>query len=273
MYCASCGALRSTCETAGPSGAIAQLRKRVEKHGVPFQRLHPADLNDDGVAVGCRAARRARDVRFDRRVDHFDAGARLRQRRRREPAVADDRAGVDAPGEPVEPMPAGRHVHPEHERDGMAFRNRAEERERPRLMADDDVGALRLQQRGERAPRAPHRQRARDPRLAEDGDRHARVSQIGGDAAVRRQRHRHVHRWRERPESRERQQERLHPAVQISAMNVQNAHSHHCFRALRPPPASDSSPGAAPRSTAAACPVPYTSCGAISKDTARSTWS
>ena len=139
-----------------------------------------------GFAVDARGS-------LDGHVHHFDACAGLRQRRRRKPAVADDCAGIYAPCEPVEPVPAGRHMHPEDESDRMALRNGPKERKRPRLMADDDIRTLRLQQRGEPAPRAPHRERARDSRLPENGDGHTRVSQIRGDAAVRRQRHRHVH--------------------------------------------------------------------------------
>ena len=206
------------------------------------------------MAVGCGCVTGTRSARVDRRVDHFDAGARLRQRRGGEPAVAHDGAGAYAPGEPIEPMTACGHVHPQDEGDRMPLRDRAEERERPRLMAHHDVGAIRSEQRGKRAPRAPHGQRARDARIAKYGDRHTGISKVGGDAPLRRQRHRHVHRRRERSESRERQQEGLHPAVQISAMNVQNAHSNHCFHDLRRRPASGSSPGAGLRSTAASCP-------------------
>ena len=137
--------LRSAGEPAYPPRPIAQLRKRVEQHGVPLQRLHPADLNDDARGHWMRLC--ARHVRVLVSIGAYTTSTRASDfgsveavNRLLQTIVP----GLHAPCQPIEPMTAGRHVHPQDEGDRMALRDAAEERERPRLMAHHDVGTVAI---------------------------------------------------------------------------------------------------------------------------------
>ena len=153
--------LCATCEPARPARAVAQLAKCIQQHGVALQWFHPADLNDHDAAVvravvrGTRAAFASTGA-YTTSTRAFDAGSVDAVKWLLQTTVP---GATRHASRSSQWRPAAMCIH-RTRRDGMTFRDRTKQRERPRLMTDDDIGALGPQHRGERAPRAPHRERA-----------------------------------------------------------------------------------------------------------------
>ncbi len=229
-------ALRTSHDPADPIVSFAQFRKRAQVKLVSLPCLHPAYLNYDcGVRRSAQFGPGIHAIRFSkyelrrshRAIHHLGAKtwSETLQRTFGKAAVADGQVGPGKPRPAIQPVAAvAGVVTPGDQGHAGGSDNRAEYRLGPRHMTDHRIEVALAQEVRQAPARLPNAKRMPGSHRPQPMYRHARLGEFAAQPPLETDREFGLHRGAQIPETRQRHQQRLDPAVEIARRYVQNPH-------------------------------------------------